>query len=160
MGPGFDLKHRKETAMEASTSKVHNTAFVPMSKDKNIRRESKREGKFNTGISLNKQEVSENEDMDVDIINCTNDDDVDDVKDVEDIEDVEVDIINCSNDDEGVLVQTHSDDATASSSSFSETFSNVGNCEYESDNEVMSELRGDTAPMLGFGGSSDLFHMR
>lgn len=58
-----------------------------------------------------------------------------------------VDIMNCTNDEEASSVQPQSDDATASSSSFGNTFSDVGTCEYESDNEVMSDLRGDLFPL-------------
>ncbi|KAK1424932.1 hypothetical protein QVD17_20273 [Tagetes erecta] len=89
MGPVLDHKERKETAMEASTSKNH-TAFVTMPQDKNLKHE--------TG------------------------------------------------DDGGASIQPQSADATASSSSFSDTFSDVRGCEYESDNEVMSDFRGDLFP--------------
>ncbi|KAK9065406.1 hypothetical protein SSX86_016789 [Deinandra increscens subsp. villosa] len=68
---------------------------------------------------------------------------------------MELDEINCRNDDEGCSVKHQSDDATASSSSFGDTFSDLGTCEYDSDNEVMSDLRGEAAPVLG--GSAALF---
>lgn len=156
MGHVLDLKRKKETSMEASTSKQH-TSFTPMVKDKHTRPESKHEGKFKIEV------CKDEEDMDVDIINCNNDEEdveVDLINCKNDEEDVEVDIINCTSDDECVFVQSHSDDATASSSSFDDTNFDVGNCGYESDNEAMSELRTDGEPMRAFGGSSDLLSAR
>ncbi|KAI3743764.1 hypothetical protein L1987_56830 [Smallanthus sonchifolius] len=52
-------------------------------------------------------------------------------------------------DDGGASIQHQSGDATASSSSFGDTFSDVGvgACEYGSDNEVMSDFRGDLFPV-------------
>ncbi|KAI7726382.1 hypothetical protein M8C21_018842 [Ambrosia artemisiifolia] len=111
MGPVLDFKERKETAMEASTSKGH-TAFVSMEKDKNMKPESKHKGKFHMGSSLNEQ--------DVDVSKSKNDNDAG---------------------------QPQSGDSTASSSSFSNAFSDVGDFELESDNEVMSDFRGDMLPV-------------
>ncbi|KAL8268345.1 hypothetical protein R6Q59_002143 [Mikania micrantha] len=51
------------------------------------------------------------------------------------------------NDGGGALNQPHCGDDTASSSSFDNTFSDAGACEYGSDNEVMSDFRGDLFPM-------------
>ncbi|KAK9051587.1 hypothetical protein SSX86_028214 [Deinandra increscens subsp. villosa] len=59
------------------------------------------------------------------------------------LNDPDVDIIKCADDDGGGSIQPLSGDATASSSSFSDTFSDVGACEYGSDSEVMSDFRGD-----------------
>lgn len=176
MGPDLDLEQRKETAMEGSTSKDH-SAFVPIPKDKSMKSESK--DTFDMGMPLHKRDMEvcnnedvdvdiinckiDDEDVDVDIVNCTNDDEdveVDIVNCKNDDEDVEVDIINCTNDDEFDLVQPQSGDATASSSSFDDTYPGVGNCEYGSDNEVMSEFCGDVAPMRGFPGSADEFPSR
>ncbi|KAJ0668737.1 hypothetical protein HanPI659440_Chr17g0692971 [Helianthus annuus] len=70
------------------------------------------------------------------------------------------DVANCKNGDEGGSGQPQSIDATASSSSFGDTFSDHGTRGYESDNEVMSDLRGDAAPMRMLGGSGDLFPSR
>ncbi|KAI7734562.1 hypothetical protein M8C21_025090 [Ambrosia artemisiifolia] len=71
-----------------------------------------------------------------------------------------VDAINCKNGDAGGSGQPQHDDATASSSSFGDTFSDHGTRGYESDNEVMSDLRGNAAPMHTLGGSGDLFPLR
>lgn len=55
----------------------------------------------------------------------------------------EVDVSKNKNDEEGASGQPQSGDATASSSSFSNVLSDFGDCELESDNEVMSDFRGD-----------------
>ncbi|KAI3719173.1 hypothetical protein L6452_20067 [Arctium lappa] len=130
MGPVLDLKRRKETTMEAST-------VGQMPKDKNMRSESNHERKYDMGTSFGEQdlEIGKNEE-------------------------VEVNIINCMADNEGASVQPQSEDATGSSSSFGDTFSEVGNREYESDDEVMSGLHVDAAPIRGFGGSGDLCPLR
>lgn len=122
--------------MEASTSEDH-IAVAQMPKDKNMRSESNHERKIDMGTSLGEPdlEIGKNEE-------------------------VEVDIINCMTDDEGASVQPQSEDATGSSSSFGDTFSEVGNREYENDDEVMSGLHVDAAPIRGFGGSGDLFPLR
>ncbi|KAJ9563242.1 hypothetical protein OSB04_008402 [Centaurea solstitialis] len=140
MGPVLDLKGRNETTMEASTSEAHNASVVQMPKDKNMRSEGNDERELDMGTSLGEQELEacKNEEVEVDIMNCMSGDD----------------------DDEGPSVQPQSEDATGSSSSFGDTFSEVGNREYESDNEVMSGLRADAASMRGFGGSGDLFPVR
>ncbi|KVH88118.1 hypothetical protein Ccrd_024495 [Cynara cardunculus var. scolymus] len=141
MGPVLDLKGRKETTMEASASEEH-IAVVQMPKDKNMRSEGNHEGKFDMRTALGEQdlEICKKEEVEVE---------------------VEVDIINCmTNDDEGTSVQPQSEDATGSSSSFGDTFSEVGSREYGSDDEVMSGLRVDAAPTRGFGGSGDLFPPR
>ncbi|KAI3818659.1 hypothetical protein L1987_12474 [Smallanthus sonchifolius] len=75
-------------------------------------------------------------------------------------EGMELDVINCKNDDKGGSVLPQYDDATASSSSFGDTFSDHGTCKYDSDNEVMSDLRGEAVSMRGFGGTGDLFPLR
>ncbi|KAI3764780.1 hypothetical protein L2E82_14796 [Cichorium intybus] len=112
MGPVSDLKERKDTTMEASTSKDHMTAMQTQ-KLKNITPEKKLKG----------MEASINEDMEVDIINCTND------------HEYAFDQSQCEDDD------------TATSSSFDDTFSDLGFHEHEGDNEVMSESRED-APLM------------
>nr|XP_043626281.1 uncharacterized protein LOC122597778 [Erigeron canadensis] len=172
----LDLKGR----MEASTSKGH-MAFVPTPKCNAMRPESMSGGKFGMGTLLNKKDMgidlinstnddedaeidiingsNDDEDVEVDIMNCRNDEDVevDIINCTKDDEDVEVDIINCTNDAQCALVPSHSDDATASSSSFGDINLDFGNHEFESDNEAMSELRGDGAPLPGLDGSGDLF---
>ncbi|XP_076940766.1 uncharacterized protein LOC143610079 [Bidens hawaiensis] len=70
------------------------------------------------------------------------------------------DLLNCENNVAGGSGQLRSDDATASSSSFGNTFSDDESREYETDNEVMSSLRVDAAPMHGRVGSGDLFPLR
>ncbi|XP_071736102.1 uncharacterized protein [Rutidosis leptorrhynchoides] len=157
--------------MEASTSK-HPSTHVPVLNNKSSKLDNK--DKFDTRMRLNNRDTKKykDEDMDVDIINCTNDDedvDIDIVNCTNDDEaagidivnsnneDVEVDIINCTDDDDCDLVQPHyDDDATASSSSFDDTHPDAGNCE----SEVMSEFRADVAQMSGFSGSENEFPLR
>ncbi|XP_071692581.1 uncharacterized protein [Rutidosis leptorrhynchoides] len=150
--------------MEASTSKDYST-FMPTTKYNSTKPETNYMDKSDTGTLLNARDIKvcKNEDMDVDIINCTNDDEdveIDIVNFTNDDEDVEVDIINCANDDERHSVQLQSGDATASSTSFDDTYDDVRNSEFGSDSEVMSEFHGDVAPMRGFGGSADEFPVR
>ncbi|XP_023738769.1 uncharacterized protein LOC111886756 [Lactuca sativa] len=112
MGPVLDLKGRKDTTMEASTSTDHISAMQTQ-KYKNIIPENKHEG---MGTCIN--------------------------------ENVEVDIIDCTNDHEYAFDHSQcEDDDTATSSSFDDTFSDLEIHEHEDDNEVMSELHGDAALM-------------
>lgn len=166
MGPVSDHKAKTETAMEASTSKNH-TSFMSMPKVKNMRPECKNEDVEVDILNCTDEDVEvdvmncTDEDVEIDVMNCTNEDaEVDVINCTNNDEDAEVDIINCTNNDEGAMVETHSDDATATSSSFGDLFSDGGSREYGSDNEVMSELREDDAPMRGLGGSGDLCPVR
>ncbi|PWA68566.1 hypothetical protein CTI12_AA307450 [Artemisia annua] len=162
MCPVSDHRARTETAMEASTSKNH-TPFMSTPKVKNMRPECKNEDVEVDILNCTDDDVEvdvmncTDEDVEIDVMNCTNEDaEVDVINCTNNDEDAEVDIINCTNNDEGAMVETHSDDATATSSSFGDLFSDGGSREYGSDNEVMSELREDDAPMLGLGGSGDV----
>ncbi|GJS74266.1 protein transport protein [Tanacetum coccineum] len=166
MGPVSDHRARMETAMEASTSKNH-TSFMSMPKGKNLRPECKNEDVEVDILNCTDEDVDvdvmncTDEDVEVDVMNCTNEDaEVDAINCTNNDEDAEVDIVNCTNNDEVAMVETHSDDATATSSSFGDLFSDGGSREYGSDSEVMSELREDSAPMRGLGGSGDLCLVR
>ncbi|KAJ0836853.1 hypothetical protein HanRHA438_Chr16g0771621 [Helianthus annuus] len=59
----------------------------------------------------------------------------------------DLDVSKSKNENGGASNQPQSGDSTASSSSFGDVFSDFGACELESDNEVMSDFRGDLIPV-------------
>jgi len=90
MGPVLDLKGKKDTTMEASTSQDHMNAMQTQ-KYKSMIPENNHQG----------LEASNNEDMDVNMIDCTND-------------------------NQYAFDHPHCDDDTAPSSSFDDMFSDLG----------------------------------
>ncbi|KAL4585807.1 hypothetical protein LXL04_010433 [Taraxacum kok-saghyz] len=109
MGPVLDLKGRKDTTMEASTSKDHSTDMQ---------------------TQPYKTTTSENNNKSLQA--CNNEDN----------------IIDCTNDNEFAFDHPHCEDDTATSSSFDDTFSDLGILEHEGDNEVMSELHRDDSSLM------------
>ena len=75
-------------------------------------------------------------------------------------EDVEVDIIGCTNNNDIRTVKTEDPDATEYSSSFADTTSDTEKCSGLSDAEVESQFIGDTAFASAYDAFSSVFHMR
>ncbi|XVF84295.1 hypothetical protein PTKIN_Ptkin17bG0025600 [Pterospermum kingtungense] len=75
-------------------------------------------------------------------------------------EDVEVDIIGCTNNNDITTVKTEDPDATECSSSFADTTSDTEKCSGLSDAEVESEFIGDAAFASAYDAFSSVFHMR
>ncbi|KAM7508840.1 hypothetical protein LguiA_019293 [Lonicera macranthoides] len=137
MGPDLELKGRSEIVMEALANK-ENGSVVEEPETRTMRCTSNYEDNtFEMEPTLNEQidEPHRGEDTDVNITECTNS-------------------------AETLLVQAECEDATESSSSFSNSGSGVHNGGILSDAEVMSEPRGDNTSALAFDGFGDLFRMR
>ncbi|XP_022722984.1 uncharacterized protein LOC111280087 isoform X2 [Durio zibethinus] len=75
-------------------------------------------------------------------------------------EDVEVDIIGCTNNNDTRTVKTEDPDATECSSSFANTTSDTEKCSGLSDAEVESQFIGGAAFASAYGAFSGVFHMR
>lgn len=75
-------------------------------------------------------------------------------------EDVEVDIIGCSNNNDIRTVKTEDPDATECSSSFADTTSDTEKRSGLSDAEVESEFIGDAAFASAYDTFTNVFHMR
>lgn len=75
-------------------------------------------------------------------------------------EDVEVDIIGCTNNNVIRTVKTEDPDATENSSSFADTTSDTKKCSGLSDAEVESQFIGDAAFGSAYDAFSSMFHLR
>lgn len=137
MGPDLELKGRSEIVMEAPTNK-ENGCVVEEPETKTMRCASNYEDNtFEMEPTLNEQ-----------------------IEEPHRGEDTDVNITECTNSAETSLVQAECQDATESSSSFSNSGSGVHDGGILSDAEVMSEPRGDDTSALAFDGFGDLFRMR
>ena len=76
------------------------------------------------------------------------------------LEDVEVDIIGCTNNNDIRTVKTEDPDATEYSSSFADTTSDTEKCSGLSDAEVESQFIGDASFASAYDAYSSVFHMR
>ncbi|XP_007033740.2 PREDICTED: uncharacterized protein LOC18602351 [Theobroma cacao] len=75
-------------------------------------------------------------------------------------EDVEVDIIGCTNDGDTRTVKTEDPDATECSSSFADTTSDTEKCSGLNDAEVESQFIGDAAFVSTYDAYNSMFHIR
>ncbi|XWS09428.1 hypothetical protein CRYUN_Cryun40dG0083800 [Craigia yunnanensis] len=75
-------------------------------------------------------------------------------------EDVEVDIIGCTNNNDIRTIKTEDLEATECSSSFADTTSDTEKCSGLSDAEVESQFIGDAAVGSAYDAFSSVFHMR
>lgn len=75
-------------------------------------------------------------------------------------EDIEVDIIGCTNNNDIRTVKIEDPDVTECSSSFADTMSDTEKCSGLSDAEVESQFLGDAAFGSAYEPFSSVFHMR
>ncbi|CAK9188244.1 unnamed protein product [Ilex paraguariensis] len=135
MGPDLEIKGRPEIVMEVSAGKENDRVMGGL-EDKHMNCVSNYEDNtFGMEDSLVEREAHTNEE-------------------------VEVNIMDCSNSGDNGLVEAACQDASENTSSFGDTDSGIENGAILGDAEVQSELCDDVTSAVPFDGFGDVFQMR